>query len=41
MEFHRKELLWLIDKAKPSARMGRKAHRVSPRQPGCRNIHGY
>src|SRR6266508_1967507 len=26
------------DNTQPSARMGRKAYRVSPRQPGCRNI---
>lgn len=25
------------DNTKPSARMGRKAYRVSKRQPGCRN----
>src|SRR6185369_12472421 len=27
----------VYDNTKPSARMGRKAHRVSTRQPGCRN----
>jgi hypothetical protein len=26
------------DNTKPSVRVGRKAHRVSWRQPGCRNI---
>ena len=29
------------DNTKPFARMGRKAYRVSPRQPGRRNITGY
>ena len=29
------------DNTKPSARMGRKAQRVSPRQPGRRNISWY
>src|SRR6185369_2967406 len=28
----------IIDKTKPPARVGRKAHWVSPRQPGCRSI---
>ena len=29
------------DKTKPFARMGRKAYRVSTRQPGCRNIKNF
>ena len=29
------------DNTKPSVRMGRKAYRVSSRQPGCRNINRY
>jgi cell division septation protein DedD len=28
----------IADNTKPFARMGRKAYRVSPRQPGCRNV---
>jgi hypothetical protein len=30
--------LTIDDNTKPLARVGRKAHRVSLRQPGCRNI---
>jgi hypothetical protein len=31
----------IIDTTKPSVRVGRKAYRVSRRQPGCRNITRY
>jgi hypothetical protein len=31
----------ISDNTQPSARMGRKASRISLRQPGCRNIYGY
>src|SRR5512141_1480035 len=36
-----KQLLVVNDNTQPFARMGRKAYRVSPRQPGCRNITRY
>ena len=35
------KIIWINDNTKPFARMGRKAYRVSQRQPGCRNIIRY
>jgi hypothetical protein len=38
MYFGRKFTEKIDDNTKPPARVGRKAYRVSQRQPGCRNI---